>query len=58
MSNAAKKWQIQIRTTHLTKWKPKGTYETRDAARAKATELRADWGNRNVRVVRKITGGL
>lgn len=63
------KWQVQARISPRHKWKSKGTYETRSAARERATVMRGDhfdstfarvdgYGLRNTRCIKKIVGGL
>lgn len=57
------KWQVQVRKSRDHKWIVKGTFETRDAARWRAGELRDGfWGGANgvgfgnTRTVRHISG--
>lgn len=69
MRDEVVKWQVQCRISPRHKWKSKGTYETRTAARERAAAMRTNhhdsagkpvdgYGARNTRVIPKITGGL
>ncbi len=64
-----KKWQVQVRLSRKHKWRAKGTFETRKAARERSADMRGvhqdssgkyvdGYGFGCTRVVRKITRGL